>query len=138
MQANVIGESSTGLTFIYDQNPAQPPANSDNLAAALVNAFYLVNKVHDISYKYGFTEAAFNFQKSNFNKTGKGNDHVIVSVQTTPGTDNAFFTTLPDGVNGQMHLFLWDYASPNRDGALENDIVVHEVCTYFACLHRRV
>ena len=24
-----------------------------------MNAFYIVNSIHDISYKYGFTEAAF-------------------------------------------------------------------------------
>jgi extracellular elastinolytic metalloproteinase len=25
-----------------------------------------------------------------------------------------------------MRMFLWDYTSPGRDGALENDIVAHE------------
>ena len=83
--------------------------------------------MHDIAYKYGFSETAFNFQNDNFNKGGKGNDRIIISVQTTPGADNSAFTTLPDGVNGQMRLYLFDYTSPMRDAALENDIVVHEV-----------
>lgn len=26
-----------------------------------------------------------------------------------------------------MRMFLWDLTNPQRDGALENDIVVHEV-----------
>ena len=127
VQANVTTQSEQGLTFIYVQNATAPPTSDDNLAAARVNTFYIVNKVHDIAYKYGFTEAAFNFQNDNFGKGGKQFDRVIVSVQTTPGTDNAYFTTPPDGANGQMHLYLFDYSSPMRDGALENDIVVHEV-----------
>jgi extracellular elastinolytic metalloproteinase len=129
VQANVTTESQEGLTFIYVQNASAAPTTEDNLAAARVNTFYLVNKFHDIVYKYGFTETAFNFQNDNFNKGGKAFDRVIVSVQTSPGTDNAYFTTPPDGVNGQMHLYLFDYTSPMRDGALENDIVVHEVCS---------
>ena len=45
----------------------------------------------------------------------------------TPGTDNAFFATMADGINGQLRLYVFDYTSPRRDGALENDVVVHEV-----------
>ena len=30
------------------------------------------------------------------------------------------------GQSGQMRMFLWDLTGPERDGALENDIVVHE------------
>lgn len=127
-------ETEAGLTFIYPQNASAAPSTSDNLAAARVNTFYIVNKVHDIAYKYGFTETAFNFQNNNFGKAGKAFDRVIVSVQTSPGTDNAYFTTPPDGINGQMHLYLFDYTNPMRDGALENDIVVHEVRSFIATL----
>lgn len=83
-----------------------------NLDAARTNAFYIVNTVHDISYKYGFTEAgkhilcsqnnhqvhrrvyvAFNFQNNNFGKGGSGNDRVTISVQDANGIDNADFAT---------------------------------------------
>lgn len=30
------------------------------------------------------------------------------------------------GQSGRMRMFLWDHTNPRRDGALENDIVVHE------------
>ncbi len=30
------------------------------------------------------------------------------------------------GQSGRMRMFLWDFTNPRRDGALENDIVVHE------------
>ncbi|KDR76559.1 hypothetical protein GALMADRAFT_246955 [Galerina marginata CBS 339.88] len=125
-QTSVTSQSSAGLNFIYTQNPASAPTTTDNLNAARVNAFYLVNSIHDLSYRYGFTEAAFNFQSNNFGKGGAGNDRVTISVQSSAGTDNADFSTPPDGQSGAMRMFLWDITNPQRDGALENDIVVHE------------
>jgi len=119
-------QSSATLNFVYTQNANQAPTVSANLNAAKTNAFYVVNTIHDISYKYGFTEAAFNFQTNNFGKGGKGNDRVTISVQDSAGTDNADFSTPADGQSGAMRMFLWDITNPERDGALENDIVVHE------------
>ncbi|CAE6419061.1 unnamed protein product, partial [Rhizoctonia solani] len=77
-------------------------------------------------YKYGFTEKAYNFQNDNFGKGGAENDRVQVSVQDITGTNNANFATPPDGQPGQMRMFTWTLTTPKRDGALENDIVVHE------------
>ncbi|TFK32708.1 Fungalysin metallopeptidase-domain-containing protein [Crucibulum laeve] len=124
--SSTTSQSSTGLNFVYTQSPTTAPTTTVNINAARVNAFYVVNSIHDISYRYGFTEAAFNFQTNNFGKGGKGNDRVTVSVQDSAGTDNADFSTPPDGQSGAMRMFLWDLTSPGRDGALENDIVVHE------------
>lgn len=42
-------------------------------------------------YKYGFTEAAFNFQDNNFGKGGVGGDPVEMEVQNGEDTDNADF-----------------------------------------------
>ena len=64
-------ETSTG-SFVYVADPDQDPTIAENVNAAIVNAFYVVNTVHDISYLYGFTEAAFNFQNDNQGKGGKG------------------------------------------------------------------
>ncbi|KAJ3558085.1 hypothetical protein NM688_g1120 [Phlebia brevispora] len=125
IQANTTVESGPNLTFIFPQNPALDPTVQTNLDAARVNGFYIVNVVHDYSYRYGFTETAFNFQWDNFGLGGSGNDRVEVIVQYQ-GLNNALFTTLPDGINGFMYLFLWDYTNPERDGTLENDIIVHE------------
>ncbi|PFH47286.1 hypothetical protein AMATHDRAFT_152535 [Amanita thiersii Skay4041] len=119
-------QSSATDNFIYVQDPAQSPTVSVNVNAARTNTFYIVNSVHDITYKYGFTEATFNFQQNNFGKGGVGNDRVTVSVQDSAGTNNADFATPPDGQSGRMRMFLWTFTSPQRDGALENDIVVHE------------
>ena len=119
-------QSSSGQNFIFTQDPTAAPSTADNVAAAVTNAFYIVNSVHDISYLYGFTEAAYNFQNDNFGKGGADGDAVRVSVQYAQGLDNAFFTTPPDGQPGQMAMFLWDATRPERDGALENDVPVHE------------
>lgn len=87
-QTNTTSESSDGLNFIFTQDPSQAPTAAQNIDAARTNAFYIVNTVHDISYVYGFTEAAFNFQNNNFDNGGKGNDRVTVSVQDSAGLDN--------------------------------------------------
>ncbi|KAI0291811.1 Fungalysin metallopeptidase-domain-containing protein [Multifurca ochricompacta] len=113
----VTSQSSSGLNFIYTQNAGVAPTTATNVAAAVTNAFYIVNSVHDLSYNYGFTEATFNFQKNNFGKGGLGNDRVTVSVQDSAGVDNADFST-PQMDNLGL--------CPERDGALENDIVIHE------------
>ncbi|KAI0684508.1 Fungalysin metallopeptidase-domain-containing protein [Cytidiella melzeri] len=126
IQSNPAPQSGEALQFLYTQDPTQDPSVQINLDAALVNVFYLVNTVHDFAYRYGFTEPAFNFQTDNFNKSGKGNDRVLASVQTSPGTDDAFFATMADGINGQLRLYIFDYTDPRRDSALENDIAVHE------------
>ena len=82
-------QSSPFLNFIYAQDPSvNPDALQTNIDAARVNTFYLVNTVHDISYLYGFTEAAFNFQGSNFGRGGAGNDRVQVSMQDPSGINN--------------------------------------------------
>lgn len=120
-------QSSTGLNFQYTYSTSQAPSVANNVDAARVNAFYLINTVHDYAYRYGFTEAAFNFQTNNFGKGGGGNDRVQISVQDSSGTNNANFATPPDGQPGQCRMYTWTYTTPNRDGALENDIVVHEM-----------
>ncbi|KAH9477345.1 Extracellular metalloproteinase MEP [Psilocybe cubensis] len=126
-QSSVTTQSSSPQNFIFTQNPANAPTTQANLDAARTNAFYVVNTVHDVTYRYGFTEAAFNFQTNNNGKGGKGNDRVTISVQDSAGTDNADFSTPADGTSGAMRMFLWDLTSPERDGALENDIVSHEM-----------
>ncbi|KAJ6628602.1 Fungalysin metallopeptidase-domain-containing protein [Mycena sp. CBHHK59/15] len=124
--SNTTPESVDGLVFNYPQDPTTAPTTTANVNAARVNNFYLVNSIHDIAYRYGFTEQAFNFQNNNFGLGGKGADRVTASIQDSAGTNNADFSTPPDGQSGHMRMYLFTSTSPNRDGALENDIPVHE------------
>ncbi|QRV97451.1 extracellular metalloproteinase MEP [Ceratobasidium sp. AG-Ba] len=122
----VTSQSSATNNYEYVLNQSASPSTSPNVDAARVNAFYVGNSIHDVTYRYGFDEASYNFQLSNGSKGGKENDRVQISVQDSSGTNNANFATPPDGQSGQMRMFTWTYTSPNRDGALENDIVSHE------------
>ncbi|KAH9268458.1 hypothetical protein BASA83_009300 [Batrachochytrium salamandrivorans] len=102
------------------------PGTVANVAAAAVNLFYLTNVMHDISYQYGFTESAGNFQKDNFNKGGQGNDPVIITVLDTSDVDGAEFFTPPDGQPGEMNLYRYTNVTPNRSAGFDNTIIIHE------------
>lgn len=89
-------ESADGVfnyTYDVDLDP------TDNVDAARVNGFYVVNKLHDVLYRYGWTEDAFNFQTDNFGMGGKGRDRVLMSVQDASGINNANFATPPESVS---------------------------------------
>ncbi|KAK1230128.1 hypothetical protein PQX77_006790, partial [Marasmius sp. AFHP31] len=124
---NTTPQSSPGLVFNYTYDASQDPTIPSNQDAARTNVFYLANMFHDTLYLYGFTESAFNFQNDNFGKGGVGGDRFLVSVQSTLGTNNGFTATPPDGQSGHTELTLWDLTNPQRDGAMENDLVIHEL-----------
>ncbi|CAE6534804.1 unnamed protein product [Rhizoctonia solani] len=119
-------QSSSLNNYNYVFDPAKQPA--DNKDAASVNAFYIVNMMHDLLYRYGFTESAFNFQYHNNGKGGAQNDQVYLSVQVSEKTvfNDASFFTPGDGVNGELRLYLWNKTTPFRDVAFENDLLIHE------------
>lgn len=97
------GGLTRNFNFPYSTN-GTPTANQ---SAAITNLFYMNNKVHDIFYKFGFTESARNFQQNNFGLGGVGNDYVKAEAQDGGGTNNANFATLADGINGVMQMYLW-------------------------------
>ncbi|KAG8826207.1 hypothetical protein FRC18_010116 [Serendipita sp. 400] len=112
--------------FDYSYDTSVSATSGKNVDAARVNTFFLSNKIHDINYRYGFTEATFNFQDDNFSKGGEGGDAIRISVQDGGGTNNANFASPPDGEPGQMRMYIWTRSTPNRDGDLSNDVIAHE------------
>ncbi|MEI7729315.1 MAG: M36 family metallopeptidase [Verrucomicrobiota bacterium] len=102
----------------------QDPTNYSQ--AAVVQLFYLCNWYHDKMYALGFTEAAGNFQSNNFGRGGFANDAVMADAQDGSGTDNANFSTPPDGNSGRMQMYLFTGMSPRRDGDLDAEVVIHE------------
>jgi len=102
----------------------QDPTNY--ASAAVVQLFYLCNWYHDKLYALGFTEAAGNFQSNNFARGGLGNDAVQADAQDGSGTDNANFSTPPDGSPGRMQMYIFTTPSPRRDGDLDAEVVFHE------------
>ncbi|KAH6597053.1 hypothetical protein BASA50_004812 [Batrachochytrium salamandrivorans] len=110
---------------IFD--PLLPPQTPKNLVTGAVNAFYVTNMVHDVLYQYGFTELAGNYQKNNFDKGGKGEDSVIINVQNSERENSAYFDTFPDGQSGVIDLHIYTTTNPNRDPALDNTVMIHEL-----------
>jgi extracellular elastinolytic metalloproteinase len=110
----------------FTQDPTQQPTVQQNQNVAQVNLFYINNLLHDVHYKYGFTEAAGDFQVNNYGRGGIGNDAVQADAQDGGGTNNANFATPPDGQAPRMQMFLWNFTSPQRDGDLDNDVIIHE------------
>ncbi len=111
----------------FPLNLGLDPANST--AAAVANLFYWNNLIHDVQYQYGFDEAGGNFQENNFGRGGLGSDSVNAEAQDNAnGTSrcNANFATPTDGGNPRMQMFVCNNASPQRDGDLDNGVIVHE------------
>ncbi|MGH7176651.1 MAG: extracellular metalloproteinase, partial [Tepidisphaeraceae bacterium] len=120
-----FGGGGTGsLTFNYGLLLTDEPAVY--LDAATVNLFYWNNILHDIHYRYGFTEAAGNFQLSNYGLGGLGNDRVQADAQDGSGTNNANFSTPVDGSSGRMQMFRWTSTTPSRDSDLDSGVIIHE------------
>ncbi|KAJ2140330.1 hypothetical protein IW136_002637 [Coemansia sp. RSA 678] len=116
--------TSVDRVFDYPLDLEKQPAKY--IEAAVTQLFYTNNFMHDLFFLYGFDEAAGNFQDENFSGKGKGNDAVIANAQDGSGYNNANFATPPDGRHPKMRMYVWDITRPNRDGDLEQGIVVHE------------
>ncbi|MBK8956310.1 MAG: M36 family metallopeptidase [Saprospiraceae bacterium] len=101
------GEPNGGNDLIFDFPFDQSGEPDQYKEAATVNLFYLNNMMHDISYNFGFTEVAGNFQTNNYGKGGREGDAVRAEAQDGSGTDNANFSTPNDGNGGRMQMFLW-------------------------------
>lgn len=113
--------------FSFPIDLTQPPTTEDNQKAAQANLFYWVNRYHDILYHFGFNEAAGNFQTDNFGLGGAGDDAVVADAQDGSGTNNANFTTPPDGSPGRMQMYLWTTATPALDSDFDQGIIIHEL-----------
>lgn len=125
-----IGDPNRVFNFNYvpgGQTGGQSPALAAFRMGAVTNLFFWSNRYHDRLYSYGFTEAARNFQQNNFGRGGTGNDFVIAEAQDGGGTNNANFATPPDGQSGRMQMYVFTGPTPDRDGDLDQEIVLHEL-----------
>jgi hypothetical protein len=117
------------LTFDFTPDYLQEPvitSPAPNQQFNTTNLFYWNNLIHDLSYIYGFTESARNFQNDNQGRGGSGGDYVLAEAQDGSGTNNANFSTPADGGRGRMQMYLWTAPTPDRDGDVDNGIILHE------------
>ena len=117
-------DGGAGLNFDFPLDLTQDP--HVYVSAATTNLFYWNNLIHDIHYRYGFTEAAGNFQVNNYGKGGAGNDAVQADAQDGSGTNNANFATPPDGSAPRMQMYEFTQTAIHRDGDMDNMIIIHE------------
>lgn len=93
----------------------------------VTHLFYVVNWYHDQLYNLGFNEAAGNFQVNNFGRGGLSNDRVLAEAEDGSGTNNANFSTPPDGTSGRAQMFRFTGPTIDRDGDLDQEVLVHEL-----------
>lgn len=127
-----IGSPARVFDFIYNPAPGiPPPGDSPALAnyrfGEVVNMFFWTNRYHDRLYELGFTEAAGNYQTDNFGRGGLGNDPVLAEAQDFSGTNNANFSTTPDGISGRMQMFIFTGPTPDRSSGLDQEVMLHEL-----------
>lgn len=117
-------DGGVSLNFDFPLDLSQAPSTYQS--AAITNLFYWNNVLHDVHYKYGFTETAGNFQTNNYGRGGSASDAVQADAQDGSGTNNANFATPPDGSAPRMQMYLFNSSVPSRDGDLDNGIIIHE------------
>lgn len=128
--------------FVYAYNPApgipapgeeplpsgtQPYPPTQFQQGSITQAFYATNRWHDELYRLGFTETARNFQTDNFGRGGLGGDSISVEIQESLFTNGANFSTTADGTRPRAQVTVWTGPTPDRDGALDSQVVIHEL-----------
>ena len=104
-----VVKSGRVLNYVYDHT-AEPTATPSQSEAAAVNAFFLVNWMHDWYYDSGFTEATGNGQLNNFGRGGVAGDPLLITSQAGANVglrNNADMSTPADGARPRMRMFLW-------------------------------
>lgn len=113
-----------GSTLNFDYPVITTDSADGFLDAAIVNLFYMNNIMHDVWYFYGFDEQSGNFQENNYGNGGNASDNVNAQAQDGSGTNNANFSTPPDGSNPRMQMYLWNgNGAPGRIIQINNSSV---------------
>lgn len=126
----------TNQWFTSKCDPAtlDSPQEAD-LEAAISNLSVQHNRMHDWSYRLGFTESAWNMQVDNGNRGGEGGDPERGNAQAGGrfGTvrDNANQITPPDGTPAITNMYLWQpiagaFYAPCVDGDFDMSVIGHE------------
>ena len=131
----------TNQWFEQGCNPStfESPQRND-IDAAASNLFAMHNRMHDWSYRLGFTETTGNLQEFNFGRGGDDRDAEHGNVQAggivggPPGfqsRDNANQITPPDGVTPVTNMYLWQpiaasFYAPCVDGDYDMSVIGHE------------
>ncbi|MGH3011810.1 MAG: M36 family metallopeptidase, partial [Gaiellaceae bacterium] len=127
-------DGGPGLTFDF---PADLNEHAQDYRDAVVtNLFYVNNVFHDVMWRYGFDEAAGNFQANNYGRGGTQGDYVRAEAADGGGTNNANFgtpiETPTSGGTPRMQMFLW----PGNQFGAQNQVVADGVGSFDASWSR--
>lgn len=128
-------QTTSANTFDYSFDHGQSPTILESQNAAVTQLFYVCNYLHDDYYDAGFDEAAGNAQDNNFGRGGVAGDRMRSEAQDGTSTNNANMSTPSDGARPRMQMYIFDWATPDRDGTIDNGISGHEWGHYY---HRRL
>jgi hypothetical protein len=128
--------SDRNFSFPLELGPGAPSLTS-YANAATTNLFYWANRAHDSFYRFGFDEAAGNFQQENLGRGGVGGDPVLaysqfgVAATRAAQVDNAYFLAnrdFEDGARVSINMFIWASENPQvfSDGSFDAEVIVHE------------
>ena len=128
-------ESTTTSSLSFDFPFAESPTLSayENRSSTVTNLFYANNMIHDIFYKFGFTEASRNYQTNNFGKGGGPGDAVRAEAFDGSGYNNANFASGQEIQNTlgnwivqapRMQMYLWDSGVTFKQRMFYNDPVL--------------
>src|SRR5678816_100044 len=120
------GNPEAGQTATGNGNAGTLPIDGFR-RGMLTQLFYVTNWYHDKLFLLGFNEAAGNFQQTNFTALGLGNDRVLAEGQDNQSTNNANFSTPPDGQSGRAQMFRFTGPTIDRDGSLDSEVLMHEL-----------
>ncbi|HKP67701.1 MAG TPA: M36 family metallopeptidase, partial [Pyrinomonadaceae bacterium] len=134
-----FGSPTRVFNYAFNPAPGLPPPGEAPLPAtqtyppspfqqgAITHGFYLINRWHDEMYRFGFNEQAQNFQHFNFGRGGAEGDRISFEIQDSSGTNSSNIAITADGSRPRLQAFIWTGPTPDRDGALDSQMVIHEV-----------
>ena len=120
--SGIRADGGEDLDFDYPYNDMFGPWVPENIEAQTVQVFYVINVLHDSLNRYGFDEAAGNFQATNYTGSGASGDQVIVSVSDPDVPCNANVLPTLDGVAPTIQ----QGDCIGGASALDGDVLIHE------------
>ncbi|MGE3546153.1 MAG: M36 family metallopeptidase, partial [Kofleriaceae bacterium] len=114
-EGDIRPEVTSGRILNYTYDPTRGPLETPTQSkAATVNAFFVVNWLHDWFYDSGFTEVTGNAQLDNYGRGGIAGDPILIAAQAGANVgsrNNATMSTPADGSRPRMRMYLWTSAT---------------------------
>ena len=134
---NPTGDRAQGgpeLEFLDQFSPDLPNTAEQNLRSSTTNTFVALNQIHDILARYGFDEAAGNYQATNYTGLGVPGDPMLTDVNDPDVICNASVMFIPspapnasvDGQDVNMEMNFCNLTVPGRDSGMDSSVVIHE------------